>query len=241
MKWDLDWKKLGHFKKGDKNSGHPFRGNGKVVSAANNEGSSSGSEAGGREIKSKVSGGQVSYPANIRPPSVGGRQGGAYHGGDSNSNVNDNRSNSNNEVKPMATSRVVEDQLSDTAVSVISDRPKQSNISRASGSSSGSSQRRTENLRKDDKSPRRRGRDLSSGMELFELDFVLNVVENVKSFDPKDVTMRKINFNELIRRQKLSEADSTALKAYAMNENDLYGKDIQFEAMKELAERTNSK
>jgi hypothetical protein len=87
--------------------------------------------------------------------------------------------------------------------------------------------------------PRKRGKDLQSGMELLGLDFLLKVVENTNDgSDEKDVTMRKLNFKELQRRGKLNQADSNALKVYAVNKSNLYGKDIQCEAMKSLAERT---
>ena len=89
-----------------------------------------------------------------------------------------------------------------------------------------------------DKPAKKRGKDLHSGMELLELDFLLSVVENTKGDGKNDVTMRKFNFNELLRREQLNEADSSALKVYARNKGNLYGKDIQCEAMKELTERT---
>ncbi|MHC4462845.1 MAG: hypothetical protein ACYS6W_03835 [Planctomycetota bacterium] len=92
-----------------------------------------------------------------------------------------------------------------------------------------------------DKSTRERGKDLHSGMELLELDFLLSVVENTKGDDEEDVAMRKLNFNELLRREQLNEAGSSALKVYARNEGNLYGKDIQCEAMKELTVRTSHK
>jgi hypothetical protein len=86
---------------------------------------------------------------------------------------------------------------------------------------------------------KKREKDLQSGMELLGLDFLLKVVENTNDGnDEKDVTMRKLNFKELQRRGELSQADSKALKEYAVNEGNLYGKDIQCEAMKSLAERT---
>ncbi len=89
-----------------------------------------------------------------------------------------------------------------------------------------------------DKPTKERGKDLHSGMELLELDLLLSVVENTKGGDENDVTMRKLNFNELLRRDQLNEADSSALKVYAINESNLYGKDVQCEAIKELTERT---
>jgi hypothetical protein len=87
--------------------------------------------------------------------------------------------------------------------------------------------------------PRKTGKDLQSGMELLGLDFLLKVVENTNDgSDEKDVTMRKLNFKELQRRGKLNRTASNALKIYAINKGNLYGKDIQCEAMKSLAERT---
>jgi len=80
--------------------------------------------------------------------------------------------------------------------------------------------------------------DLNSGMELLELDFLLGIIENTKGDDRNDVTMRKLNFNELLRRNKQDQIDSAVLKVYALNIGNLYGKDIQCEAMKELTKRT---
>ena len=85
---------------------------------------------------------------------------------------------------------------------------------------------------------REREKDLHSGMELLELSFLLSTVENTNGVDEKDVIIRKLNFKELLRRGKLNEADSNALKIYAINKGNLYGRDIQCEAMKNLAERT---
>jgi len=83
-----------------------------------------------------------------------------------------------------------------------------------------------------------RERDLASGMEVLELDFLLGVVENTRGDDKNDVMMRKLVFNELFRRQQLDAIDSSALKVYAVDDSSLYGKDIQCEAMKKLTERT---
>jgi hypothetical protein len=84
-----------------------------------------------------------------------------------------------------------------------------------------------------------REKDLHSGMELLGLDFLLSIVENTNGGDDeKDVAIRKLNFKELLRRGKLNQADSKALRIYAINKGNLYGKDIQCEAMKSLAERT---
>jgi hypothetical protein len=86
---------------------------------------------------------------------------------------------------------------------------------------------------------KKREKDLHSGMELLELNFLLSIVENTNGGnDEKDVAIRKLNFKELLRRGKLSQADSKALRMYAINKGNLYGKDIQCEAMKSLAERT---
>jgi len=88
-------------------------------------------------------------------------------------------------------------------------------------------------------SAREREKDLHSGMELLGLDFLLSIVENTNGGDDeKDVAIRKLNFKELLRRGKLNQADSKALRKYAINKGNLYGKDIQCEAMKSLAERT---
>ncbi len=81
-------------------------------------------------------------------------------------------------------------------------------------------------------------RDLRSGMELLELDFLLSVVENTSGDDGTDVIMRKFNFKELLRRGKLDQINSNALKVYAINQGNLYDKDIQCGAIRELAERT---
>ena len=83
-----------------------------------------------------------------------------------------------------------------------------------------------------------KNKDLQSGMELLELDFLLSIVENTKGNDQNDVTMRKLNLNEVLRREKLSQVKSKVLTVYAINRGNLYGKDIQCEAIGELAERT---
>ena len=80
--------------------------------------------------------------------------------------------------------------------------------------------------------------DLNSGMELLELDFLLGVIENTNAEDNNDVTMRKLSFNEILRRDKQDQVDSGALKAYAINQSNTYGKDIQCQSMKELTKRT---
>ena len=83
-----------------------------------------------------------------------------------------------------------------------------------------------------------KNKDLRGGMDLLELDFLLSIVENTKGNDQNDVTMRKLNFNEVLRREKQNHIDSNALAVYAVNAGNLYGKDIQCEATKELAKRT---
>src|SRR4030042_1432681 len=56
-------------------------------------------------------------------------------------------------------------------------------------------------------------KDLQSGMELLELDFLLKVVESANGDnDEKDIAIRKLNFNELSRRGELNQLDSAALK-----------------------------
>jgi hypothetical protein len=81
-------------------------------------------------------------------------------------------------------------------------------------------------------------KDLQSGMGLLELDFLLSMVEDIENNAPNDVTMRKLNFNEVFRRKKLSQVNSKVLTAFAINQGDLYGKDIQCKAMGQLAERS---
>ena len=83
-----------------------------------------------------------------------------------------------------------------------------------------------------------KNRDVSSGMELLELDFLLGVIEDTEGNDPNDVTMRRLDFNEVLRRSKQDQIESNALTVYAVNKGDLYGKTIQCEAMKELTKRT---
>ncbi len=84
-------------------------------------------------------------------------------------------------------------------------------------------------------------RDVNSGMELLGIEFLLNIVEDTEGNDDKDVTMRKHNFGELIRRRGLGRVNSKALKIYAIDCDGLYGKNIQCEAIRELSERTSRK
>ena len=84
-------------------------------------------------------------------------------------------------------------------------------------------------------------KDLSGGMEILEPDFLLSVVENTKGDDSNDITMRRLTFYELLRRNQLNTIDSNSLKVYAVNEHRFYDKTIQCEAIKVLAERTKQK
>jgi hypothetical protein len=88
---------------------------------------------------------------------------------------------------------------------------------------------------------RSREKDLAIGMEILDLDFLLSVVENTEGNDKNDVAMRRLTFDELLRREQQDTIDSNSLKVYAMNEGELYGKVIQCEAMKVLTERTTRK
>ncbi len=81
-------------------------------------------------------------------------------------------------------------------------------------------------------------RNLGGGMEMLEMDFLLGVVENTRGDDKNDVVMRKLGFNEILRREQQDQIDSSALTVYVMNEGNLYGKSIQCDAMKELTKRT---
>jgi hypothetical protein len=119
------------------------------------------------------------------------------------------------EVKGMAASKVVEVHPSGKAPSDISDGE---NMKSGFG--------------------RRSEKDLAIGMEILDLDFLLSIVENTEGNDKNDVAMRRLTFDELLRREQQDTIDSNALKVYAMNEGELYGKVIQCEAMKVLTERT---
>jgi hypothetical protein len=85
-----------------------------------------------------------------------------------------------------------------------------------------------------------KGRDLHGGMELLELGFLLSVLEEMSSAEVSDVTMRKLSFEELLRRDRLSRISSKALKLYAKDEQGFYGRKIQCEAMKQLSQRTKA-
>ncbi len=84
-------------------------------------------------------------------------------------------------------------------------------------------------------------RNLAGGMDLLDMDFLLGVIESTNGTDKNDVAMRKLTFNEVLRRNQQNEIDSVSLSAYAVDERGLYGKDIQCAAMNELAHRTEQK
>jgi hypothetical protein len=81
-------------------------------------------------------------------------------------------------------------------------------------------------------------RNLESGMELLELDFLLSVVEETEGEEKNDVAMRKFSFNELIRTNRVNHVDSLVLKYYTVDEKQLYSREIQCAAMAELTDRT---
>ena len=83
-------------------------------------------------------------------------------------------------------------------------------------------------------------RDLDSGMELLEIGFLLRVIEDMSGNDVNDVTMQRLSFEEILRREKLSRVSSKALKIYAEDEEGFYGRQIQCEAMKQLGQRTQA-
>jgi hypothetical protein len=85
------------------------------------------------------------------------------------------------------------------------------------------------------------GRNLGGGMEMLDLEFLLGVIESTDGDDKNDVAMRKLSFNEALRRNQQNEIDSTSLTVYAVDDKNLYGKDIQCAAMKELTKRTEQK
>ncbi len=92
-----------------------------------------------------------------------------------------------------------------------------------------------------DEAARVKGKDLAGGMEILELDFLLSIIEKTGGADRNDVMMRRLNFDELFRREQLNEIDSSSLKVYAKDEDHLYGKDIQCQAIRELTIRSKHK
>ena len=85
----------------------------------------------------------------------------------------------------------------------------------------------------------KKNKNLHSGMDLLELDFLLSIIENTDGNDQNDLTMRKLNFKEVVKRKKLSQVKSRTLTIYGIDQGDRYGKDIQCKAMQELAKRTS--
>ena len=92
--------------------------------------------------------------------------------------------------------------------------------------------------KKRSKRPRKGGKDMHSGMELLDLDFLVNVVEDIEGEDESGVVMRRVCFAELVRRDQRHEISSNTLTVYAMDVAGLYGKQVQCQAMLELSERT---
>ncbi len=84
-------------------------------------------------------------------------------------------------------------------------------------------------------------RNLAGGMEMLELEFLLGVIERTDGANKTDVEMRKLSFNEILRRGQQTEIDSGVLSLYAVDGSGLYGKGIQCAAMQELTRRTTSK
>jgi hypothetical protein len=91
------------------------------------------------------------------------------------------------------------------------------------------------------KVPTRNVADLKRGMELLASDFLLSVVSDNTSDEATSVTMRKLCFQELMRRNQLNCIDSSKLKVYSVNKNNIYGKTIQCAALQELSLRTSGK
>ncbi len=241
MKFDIDWKKMGHLEPRPVKTTYPQNGLGISHPKVS-------SDSGKKAIvdlppKSSVNKSAKAIEALLpnQPLNISHSEDSDFDDippGPRRADKNDENVFVNDfEADEMITSKI-ENQMSDTAAGAAVAEPQKSE-KKIFGS------RRVEKLREPN-SPTpsssargRRGKDLSSGLELIEVDFLLDVVENTKSDETKDVTMRKLAFEDLMRRNKIHELDSAALKIYALNESDLYGKDIQFEAFKELAERTS--
>jgi hypothetical protein len=94
-------------------------------------------------------------------------------------------------------------------------------------------------------------RDLTSGMELLAMEFLVKVVDGVvrppiaafegrqsDAVDQLDIMKHRLCFDELVRRGNLWAVVGPALKVYTVDEYGFYGKKIRCEAMKELATRT---
>lgn len=87
---------------------------------------------------------------------------------------------------------------------------------------------------------RRKLADLESGLELLEQPFLAGVVSNTGGRSKLDIQMRKIAFMELARREKLGDIASKVLKVYAKNQENLFGKTIQCQAIRQLSVRTKN-
>jgi hypothetical protein len=70
----------------------------------------------------------------------------------------------------------------------------------------------------------RKSGNVNAGMELLDLDFLLSVVETTNGEEMTDVTMRKLTFNELLRRENQNHIDSRALAVYVVDQNGQYGR-----------------
>ena len=81
-------------------------------------------------------------------------------------------------------------------------------------------------------------KDLNSGMEILDLDFLVKIIQDTKGKNKKKVMMRQLVFNELVRREQLDLMSSKTLNFYTINKGNVYDKFIQCEAMAELAKRT---
>ncbi len=88
------------------------------------------------------------------------------------------------------------------------------------------------------KLPKDSRKNVNSGMDVLEIGFLIDVVENTESNDINDVTMQGFSFNEVLRRKNQNRIDSSVLKTYAVNKGNRYSKNIQREALKELSART---
>lgn len=139
---------------------------------------------------------------------------------------NNNKSEHTEEVNDMVTSTIVETQSDINANAAVAAADEMASAPRIKEASAPKASH-----------AKRRGRDLSSGMDMMEMDFMLDVVEETAGDLETEISMRQLCFNEILRRESLHEVGSSALKVYATN-GPVYGKDIQCEAMKELAIRT---
>lgn len=81
--------------------------------------------------------------------------------------------------------------------------------------------------------------DRQSGIELLDLDFLCRNVKNIDLKDKTSVSIRKFCFEELARRNSLNYLDGSTLKAYAKNEDKLFDKAIQCQALSALASKTS--